>query len=77
MTINLLLHILAGQGATSQRGGCAFSLSQVRRDNDIPKASFYRSVNELIANDCIERLWRDRYVLHPQLKQLCQLVGEK
>lgn len=77
MALALLLYILQIEKATDRVGGSEFALANIRKNSDAPKSSFYRAIYTLIETQCIIRVRRDVYRLHPTFKALCFEAGAK
>ena len=77
MALALLLYILQVEKGTSRVGGTDFPLAFIRKDSGVAKSSFHRAINTLLEMECIIRVSRDNYRLHPTFKALCYEVGAK
>lgn len=77
MELALLLYILQVEKATYRVGGAEFGLAQIRKDSNVAKSSFHRAINSLLEMECIIRISRDLYRVHPTFKALCFEVGAK
>jgi DNA-binding IclR family transcriptional regulator len=53
-----------------------WSLSHFREKYGIPKATFYRHLNEMIDSGAIVKQKRNSYVLSPNVRSMCNGVAD-